>query len=144
MQKTKYYTILFGVCTLSSAMGVALGYFIFSPIGGSTGVIGANAAHYSSYYLDEIPAYVNFDISAVQETDPEIPYELTHEISYSYIVTSHEGFIAVYRAGEKPELMEITTTPTNALPQEEQDRLSQGIHIHTEEALIRILEDFGS
>jgi len=66
--------------------------------------------------------------------------------SYIYIVTSLDGYIVVQYAGDKAgEGIHLTTNKAvNALPPEEQERLAAGIAVYTEEALFRLLEDYGS
>ena len=61
-----------------------------------------------------------------------------------FIITSHEGFIAVFYDDETSDLKELTARPIAALPQSEQDRLAQGIKVTGNEELLRALEDFGS
>ena len=61
-----------------------------------------------------------------------------------FVITSHEGFIAVFYDDEESGLKELTARPINALPQSEQDRLAQGIKVIGNEELLRALEDFGS
>ncbi|MCL2225175.1 MAG: hypothetical protein FWB96_09455 [Defluviitaleaceae bacterium] len=137
MQKAKYYGLLCGLCTVSAVAGIALGYFIFGPIGVNAGVSnssgGGKPAPYSEYY----PAYKNDYAALENETAQEEP-------THSYILTVNDGYIVVLHAGAKDAIMEVTSTPVNALPLEEQARLEQGIRLYSEEALFRILEDYGS
>jgi len=63
----------------------------------------------------------------------------------SFIVGVRDGFIAVYvDDGETVALKEATSIPILALPEEEQERLTQGIRVLTPAALARLLEDYGS
>ncbi|MCL2387045.1 MAG: BofC C-terminal domain-containing protein [Defluviitaleaceae bacterium] len=158
MGKNKFYLLLLGTSGLSAVIGVMLGYFVFGPIGISAYASidsSANAMRYENastiedYIADEpLYAYVTYD-KAYTPFEPEIS-EISEidetEPMHNFIVTTANGFIVVYFADGKADgqLKEITQTPTNALPQEEQERLAQGIRIYTEEALMRILEDYGS
>jgi hypothetical protein len=136
MEKSKFYTLLVFTCTVSALLGISLGYFVFGPMGVS--------ARTDEYVLAEKfsgkQAYVNYDYK-VSHIEAE---QNTPEFAHGFIVTSRDGVVVVYHAGEPPEIMEVTIIPVNAFPQEEQERLSEGIRIYTEEALFRILEDYGS
>jgi hypothetical protein len=63
-----------------------------------------------------------------------------------FILTTQDGFLAVFHADTKGpvRLMEQTSIPVAPLPQAERDRLTLGILVYTEEALHRLLEDYGS
>jgi hypothetical protein len=76
-----------------------------------------------------------------QAAETEIEYSNEQNAEVNYLVSSSGGFLVVYNANEEPE---FTLIPVNALPAEEQERLAAGIRVYTEEALIRILEDYGS
>jgi hypothetical protein len=132
MEKRKFHVILFAMCALSAVIGIMLGYFVFGPIGVSA----------TMFELQElsIGKPVNYEIPATQGF-AKIEFE---EQEYKFTVASENGYIVVYYAGESPQIKEITFTPINALPAEEQERLARGIHIYTEEELVRILEDYGS
>ncbi|MCL1883663.1 MAG: BofC C-terminal domain-containing protein [Defluviitaleaceae bacterium] len=132
MGKSKYFALICGTCVASALAGIALGYFVFGPIGVSARDGIAAAAYESDAGFIELA-----------EAEPETVIS-DSEPAHNFIVTSRDGYIAVYYAGEETELRELTFTPVNALPPEEQERLAQGIHIYTEEALTRILEDYGS
>jgi hypothetical protein len=148
MKKTKFYKLLIVTCTASALLGIALGYFVFGPIGVSARTGAANPPPETAeerkiekITTEPLLAYVNYDTKSAQEFEPDRePTTPAHR----FIVTSKDGVIVVYHAGEKSEIKEVTLTPVNALPPEEQERLAQGILIYTEEALIRILEDYGS
>ncbi|MCL2578146.1 MAG: hypothetical protein FWE27_08890 [Defluviitaleaceae bacterium] len=135
MQNSKYYTFLFSACTVSAIFGVALGYFIFGPIGVSAGVANSNGANYIEPYSEN---YTIYDYDDAQESETE-----STEPAHNYILTVNDGYIVVLHAGDE-DIKEVTFTPANTLPIEDQERLAQGIRVYTEEALIRILEDFGS
>lgn len=61
-----------------------------------------------------------------------------------YMVGTSNGFVAVFYGTSGEALKEITTTPTTALPPEEQQRLLEGIRVYTNEELVRVLQDYGS
>ena len=139
MEKLKFLTALSVTCILTAAIGIMLGFFVLGPIGVSAttakpAVLSTGKPEYVSLYTP--PA------TAAEYTQPEAQ---EHDFpADNFIVSSKDGYIVVYYAGEIPEIKEITFTPINALPVEEQERLAEGIYIYTEEALVRILEDYGS
>jgi hypothetical protein len=63
-----------------------------------------------------------------------------------FVVKEHEGFVAVfYETDTGGELLrEITETPVSALPETARERLRAGIRVTGEEALAKILQDYGS
>ncbi|MCL2575272.1 MAG: hypothetical protein FWE33_02450 [Defluviitaleaceae bacterium] len=61
-----------------------------------------------------------------------------------YIISIHEGFIAVFYDDETGDIKELTNRPISALAQEEQQRLIEGIRVTGNDELLRALEDFGS
>ena len=63
----------------------------------------------------------------------------------TFIVGVRDGFIAVYiDNGAEILLKETTEVPIRALPEDEQKRLLEGIHVENTAALMRVLEDYGS
>ena len=142
MKNIKFYATMFGACAFSGVMGVTLGYFIF-------GAIAVSAITGNSAVPDEnFPGYAEVGTFAPYESqeapsEPEEPHGT--EPPHRYIVTSEDGVIVVFRStGERHLIVERTDIAVNALPPEEQERLYHGIFIYTEEALVRILEDYGS
>ena len=129
--KTKFFALMSVVCTVLAVAGIALGYFVFGPLGVSVRANAANGDIFEEQPV-QIPAYVNHDTPA--------PIEPAH----GYILTSHNGVVVVHHFGDKTGIKETTRIPVNALPPEDQARLAEGIRIYTEEALVRILEDYGS
>lgn len=115
------YAFALGVCTASIVVGGTLGYFVFGPMGVSADAEEICYAPLEEYYV------------------PCLTYEPAKP---AYILTVSDGYIVVL--GPDEELWETTPTPVNALPPEEQQRLEEGIRLYSEEALIRILEDYGS
>ncbi|MCL2353717.1 MAG: hypothetical protein FWC69_03710 [Defluviitaleaceae bacterium] len=64
--------------------------------------------------------------------------------SRQFIISVHEGFVAVFYDDDDKSIKELTTRPISSLPQPEQQRLIDGIKIIGNEDLLRALEDFGS
>jgi hypothetical protein len=135
MEKRKFSVTLLAACTLSAFIGIMLGFFVLGSIG-----VSATMTEPEMLSIGK-PEYADYSIPTVTEyrNEPEV-----REAGHSFILGSKDGYIAVYYAGDTPEIKEMTFTPINALPIEEQERLAQGIHIYTEEALVRILEDYES
>ena len=136
MQKVKFYSGLVGICVLSAAAGLTFGYFVIGPIG----VSAQERAYYAGYPEPAVPAY-NYDFP--DPYDDALPIADDDAPVHNFLVTSRDGLIIVYHADES-HVKEITSIPVNALPEAEQARLAEGIRIYTEEALFRILEDYGS
>ena len=63
-----------------------------------------------------------------------------------FIIGIHEGYIAVFYDNDDDlrGIKELTNRPIAALPQEEQERLKEGIRVTGNEELMRALEDFSS
>ena len=150
--------VMAGILTLSALLGMIVGYFVFGPIQTSA-IDGINDTQENvtqqlytnpSYNLEEdISVGFNFATYAMHESAlEELGNYQEPEIPYLYIVTTNNGHVAIYYAttdgkGEG-ELREITSISVSGLPPEERERLSTGIPVLTEEALIRILEAYGS
>ena len=69
------------------------------------------------------------------------------EIEYRrFIIGVHEGYIAVFYDNDDDlrGIKELTSRPIAALPEEEQQRLIEGIKVVGNEELMRALEDFSS
>ena len=140
----KYMTmILTGACTLALFLGIVLGYLIF---GGDP-----NMAHARDYAQAQQGATV-YTAAAITPTAEDTPFNRsTNELAdaqsppetHRYIVTTVDGYIAVFQA-EDGNLVEVTTTPTSTFSLYELERLRNGIRIYTDEALARILQDYGS
>jgi len=63
----------------------------------------------------------------------------------SYLLKEHNGFVAVfYNRGDEQELKEMTKTPINSLPEEEQKLIKNGIVINGNQELIKVLQDYES
>jgi len=132
-------------CTASVLMGFAVGYIFFGP--------GEYALAYGdtpSPYQAESPYLAGMPAEIYEPCDePVFNYAETVEEqdapSYLYVVTTLDGYIVVYHATEYGGgIKEMTSTAVGALAPEELERLAVGIRIYTEEALARILQDYGS
>jgi len=129
MYKHKRY-VIFGICILSALVGIGAGYVIAGTLQASAM---ASRAEYGNYFATEIEPAI-----------PE-PEAYASEPEHRYLVTAQDGYIVVYNMNNPgQDAREVTTTTINALDREEQERLIEGIRIYSEEALVRILEDYGS
>lgn len=59
----------------------------------------------------------------------------------SYLVKAYQGKVAVFRFGEEVPL-EVRDSHVDQFPEADRDLLKQGIPVHSEEELQRILEDY--
>ena len=60
-----------------------------------------------------------------------------------YVLGASDGFVAVFYYN-RPDIKELTRTPTSSLTTDEFNRLSEGVYIYNEEQLVRILQDYDS
>ena len=147
MKKHDHYAIV-GIILFCTIIAGAVSHFAFNTVPISGAVI------QKSY-----TGYLQHDISVASIAPELIPQKVVYtpepepikaaipEPGHRYIVTSQNGYIVVLYAnptGKAEQIKTLTSTPIVSLPPEEQERLAQGINIYTEEALIRILEDYGS
>lgn len=126
MEKMKLGMLIFATCAASAVAGFALGYFVY----GEEQVITKTHA--------EARIAVPFGYYA---EPPEKPAPPSPEPEYKFVVTSRDGAIVVYYAGEETEFYDVAI---DGLPDADRERLEQGIFAYTEEELARILEDYGS
>ncbi|MCL2204782.1 MAG: hypothetical protein FWB88_12680 [Defluviitaleaceae bacterium] len=131
----KFFAVIIGSCILSVVLGVGFGYLLF---GGAT----VNARIYTDTPVQAaVPAVsgkINEVVSYLAESEALLP-------AHRYVVTVVDGYIAVFYAeGAGGGLLEITTTPYHSLPTADREKLQRGIPVYTEEALGRILQDYGS
>jgi len=137
----KFYALIIGACVASVLLGLAFGYLFFS--------------RSMTYTIDaaEMPATVYH--AAVGVPDPAraetLPAASAAVVvadeapSHRYVVKIVDGYIAVFYADHAGGgLKELTTVPANPLPEADLTELAAGIYIYTEEALARILQDYGS
>jgi len=134
-----------GICIVSALVGIGLGYLVVGPVQASA--MANRDAHVNAYATYEIEPTADFApeqaqdyLAAHEETDDES----THR----YLVTAIDGYIVIYDMTPEDksggQSREITSTTIDSLSPEEQARLLGGIRIYSEEALVRILEDYGS
>ena len=150
--KRHKHLIISAAAVLFAIFCVGVGYFALEQIYASGA--GASAANHESYtgYLQHDLSIANLNLEILPpppqtETTHTPAPELPPSPSHRYVVTSHNGYIVVHYAaheGKSDPVKTVTNISTNALAPEELERLAQGIHIYTEEALFRILEDYGS
>ena len=80
------------------------------------------------------------DYPALSEL-PDGDYE---QETHKYLLSSYNGYIAVYNARNIAQIIKVTDTPIFALPQEERERLADGILIEDDDQLTGLLQDYGS
>ena len=134
-------------CVLSVLLGIGLGYAFFASPEDMANI------EPIAEHLETVHASVEPELLPQQQAEYEPAMEVFSELTpphipHMYIVTSKDGSVVVYYAnpsGEPPDqIRTITNISVAALPLEEQARLTQGILVYTEDALFRILEDYGS
>ena len=158
--------ILIAIFVITALLGVGIGYLLLGPmrIAAMDGNTQPEAAVYEQHIAafggapteiepeaffaeayTQVYAPAQHPTTHFQPPQPAPPHEETH---HRYIVTTLNGYIVVYYATPDGKasnnLRKLTTTSTTALPHEERHRLDEGILIYTEEALVRILEAYGS
>jgi len=135
MKKRDYFVM--GIILVCSAFfGVLFGHFFFDPVYTS----GAPGDDYVAYQVSTAPEILPLYTEVEADEEPDLP-------NHRYVVTVQDGYIVVLYATQADKAAQIkTTTNTSvaALPPEEQERLTQGINVYSEEILFRILEDYGS
>ena len=120
----------------SAFFGALFGHFFFDPVYTS----GAPGDDYAAYEVSAAPEILPHYTETEAVEEPDLP-------NYKYVVTVQDGYIVVlYATGadKAAQIKTITNTSVAALPPEEQERLTQGINVYTEDMLFRILEDYGS
>jgi len=135
--------IVGGICTISALIGIGLGYMAFGSIRASAMV--DNEIFTNDYVAEYLDVGVELEDIVYSESVQAEPVE---EYAHRYLVTASDGYIVIYNLmmDEKSggQVREVTTTTIDSLAPEEQALLLGGIRIYTEEALVRILEDYGS
>ena len=134
--KKRDYFVMGAIIVGSVFFGALFGHFFFDPVNTS----GAPGDDDAIYQLAAVPEVLQIytEIEAVEE--PDLP-------NHKYVVTIQDGYIIVfYAAGadKATQIKTITNTSVAAFPPEEQERLTQGINVYSEDVLFRILEDYGS
>jgi len=127
-------------CTASVFMGFIVGYILF-------------ATHDHSLVYAESPTVYHTEAPNIVIAHTENPPPLKHQPpvtinepdGHLYVVSTLNGYIVVYHAEHAGgEIKELTSTAVESLSQDELEMLAQGIRIYSEEALARILQDYGS
>ncbi|MCL2360938.1 MAG: BofC C-terminal domain-containing protein [Defluviitaleaceae bacterium] len=130
--------VCLAACTVSVLMGFVVGYIFLGQH--ENAYIYAEAAE---PYRADITHPVTAD-TYIEQPVEEIP-SIIEEETHLYVVTALDGYIVIFHAASYGGgLKEITSTPVGILDSDEQERLAEGIKIYSEEALTRILQDYGS
>ncbi len=64
--------------------------------------------------------------------------------SEAYLLRACDGYIGIYYPMDAEEPTEVTDIRVAALPAEDQEALRLGVSASNEEALVRLLEDYGA
>jgi len=129
-------------CTASVLMGFAVGYVFFGP---GEYLAYADSADTYQPHQAEAPNMAGIYIEAPIPPSPQQPEPDLEEEAYLYLVTTMDGYIVIYHASENGGGMkEMTSTTVGSLAPEELERLTKGIKIYSDEALARLLQDYGS
>jgi len=142
---------MIAIAACFSLLGILTGYLIW----GSIYTTRAGVAKFEAQtgYAQKDISIANFDdeflllpMSNPEEIMYEPELELIPSPAHRYVVTSQDGYIVVHYANSKngEQIHRVTSTSVSSLPLEEQERLAEGIYIYNEDALFRILEDYGS
>ncbi len=93
-----------------------------------------------------IQSFPEWDIESFTTAEVVMKKTIEGKSAEYYIVGDYEGYVAVFYEKEVngESLKEITDMPMSALPEEEQQKLKNGIHVAGNDALNKILEDYGS
>ena len=146
-KRHRYTTIAIAACF--SLLGILAGYLIWGSI--HTARAGVTRFETQTGYVQNDVSIASFDdefFSLSMSGSQEIIHEpeLLPTPSHRYVVTSQDGYIVVRYVNSKSgeQVHRVTSTSVSSLPLEEQERLAEGIYIYNEDALFRILEDYGS
>jgi len=134
--KKRDYFVMGTIIVCSALFGALFGHFFFDPVHTS----GAPGDDYEIYQLAAAPEVLQAYTETEVVEEPNLP-------SHKYVVTVQDGYIVVfYAAGadKASQIKTVTNTSVAALPPEEQERLTHGINVYSEDILFRILEDYGS
>ena len=133
--------LILGACLLSIMLGVGFGYVIF---GGAT-VRASIYAGPRTPDMGAVPVISGKAYEIVAEVENAAQELEEAGATHRYVVTVVDGYIAVFYADHAGgKMKELTTTPAAGLPYTDRARLLEGIYIYSEEALARILQDYGS
>ena len=134
-----WHIIALAACLTSIMLGIVFGYFI----SGRNLVIALETMPELEYevILEATDTHAMPDVI----DDITIPVYAGTPPTHRYVVTVVDGFVAVFYASHTGgALKEVTTAAAHALSAYELEQLEAGIFIYTEEALARILQDYGS
>lgn len=62
-------------------------------------------------------------------------------LAFSFILGSHNGYVALWE-GDDPEPKKVFPYSVSSLPQADQKRLEEGIHVESKRELIQLVEDY--
>lgn len=143
MQKHEHIIII-AIIIFFSLLGFGAGFVVFGPLRTSHSVAATETGylqHDMSIAGLEFPPRMEEVVPEPEQESPVPP------AAHLYVVTTQNGYITVHLAnvdGRAGEQVRTLSTSVASLPAEEQERLAHGINVYTEDALIRILEDYGS
>jgi len=119
-------------------MGFIVGYILFATYDHSL-------VYADTVYHAEAP---NIVIAHAENPPPpkhEPPEIASEPDRHLYVVSTLNGYVVVYHAEHAGGgIKELTSTAVGSLSPDELEMLAQGIRIYNEEALARILQDYGS
>ena len=90
--------------------------------------------------------YADWEIVDFTPRQVTMRRNIVNQRAEHYVISEHNGFVAVFRqsGGAALRLIEVTRTPISSLPPGEQMRIHEGIIVQSEEALDRAIENFES
>lgn len=110
--------------------------------------------------LEEVPPYFFIDktrkqlenelkgwtVTAFDSSEVVLRKDIDSESYQHYVIGEYNGYVAVFYEKEVngTSLKEVTDTPVESLPEEEQEKLKEGIKIDGDDNLMKILSDYGS
>ncbi|MCL2364039.1 MAG: hypothetical protein FWC71_05190 [Defluviitaleaceae bacterium] len=133
-----WHIFALAACLVSITFGIVFGYFISI----RQLVVAHEAAPDIEYEAAVDAIYIN--TPTIMDANHTPVYEEAAP-THRYVVTVVDGFVAVfYAAHSGGALKEVTTSTVNTLPVYDLALLEAGIFIYDDEALARILQDYGS
>lgn len=88
----------------------------------------------------------DWQVKKFSNTEVILQKNITGKGCENYIISEYEGLVAVFyaEAVDGENIMEITETPVNSLPEEEQIKIKNGIKIKGQNELIKCMENYES
>lgn len=88
--------------------------------------------------------YKTWNIITFNNKEVIFAKEVNSECEEHYLVKDLNGYISIYNINEndKETLLSTTEITTNYLPQEDKEKLKEGIRVDTNEKLNKLLEDY--